>query len=102
MADRRLSLSDLHVAGLMLPGLPFVAVGRNPWIAWGGTAAHAASSDLFDLSSLQDEPVEIRREVIRVRGARSTEVEIRISRRFGPVISDAVAMVAPTRCVGLD
>ena len=43
-----------HVAGLMLPGLPFVVVGRNPWIAWGGMAAHAASSDLFDLSSLQD------------------------------------------------
>jgi len=80
-----------QVAGLMLPGLPFVAVGRNPWIAWGGTAAHAASSDLFDLSSLQDEPVETRREVIRVRGGRSAEVEIRMS-RFGPVISDAVAM----------
>ncbi|MEX0758545.1 MAG: penicillin acylase family protein, partial [Tistlia sp.] len=26
-----------HVVGLMVPGLPFVAVGRNPWIAWGGT-----------------------------------------------------------------
>ena len=35
-----------HAAGLLIPGLPFIALGRNPWIAWGGTNLHAASSDL--------------------------------------------------------
>src|SRR5437763_1692188 len=35
-----------HAVGLMLPGLPFIASGRNPWIAWGGTSLHAATSDL--------------------------------------------------------
>src|SRR5438874_5271172 len=29
-----------HAIGLMLPGLPFIASGRNPWIAWGGTSLH--------------------------------------------------------------
>lgn len=80
-----------HVAGLMLPGLPFVGVGRNPWIAWGGTAALAASSDVFDLSSLPDEPFVKRREVIRARGGRPVTIEVRTS-RYGPVVSDALRM----------
>ncbi|MEA1671967.1 penicillin acylase family protein [Nitrospirillum sp. BR 11163] len=27
-----------HAVGLMMPGLPFVALGRNPWMAWGEPA----------------------------------------------------------------
>ena len=80
---------SFHVTGLMLPGLPFVAVGRNPWIAWGGTAAHAASSDLFDLSALPGEGLKTRTEIIEVRGGSSETVTIRTS-RYGPIISDAV------------
>jgi penicillin amidase len=34
---------SFQAAGLMLPGLPFVALGRNPWMAWGGTSLHAWS-----------------------------------------------------------
>ncbi|MEJ1976249.1 MAG: penicillin acylase family protein [Acetobacteraceae bacterium] len=50
-------LAGLHApgfnaVGLMLPGLPFVALGRNGHIAWGGTNLHAASSDLVDVSGL--------------------------------------------------
>ena len=41
-----------HVVGMMIPGIPFVAVGRNPRIAWGGTNLRAASSDLFDLAQV--------------------------------------------------
>ena len=39
-----------HAAGFMIPGMPFIAVGRNPWIAWGGSYLHAiaqASSSMF-------------------------------------------------------
>jgi penicillin amidase len=82
---------SFHVTGLMLPGLPFVAIGRNPWLAWGGTATHAASSDLFDLSALAYEPLETRTDIIQVRGGKSVATEIRTS-RYGPVISDAVDM----------
>jgi penicillin G amidase len=42
-----------YAVGVMLPGLPFVALGRNPWIAWGGTSLHAASSDLVAISAEQ-------------------------------------------------
>ncbi len=85
---------SFHVTGLMLPGLPFVAVGRNPWIAWGGTAAHAASSDLFDLSGLADEGFETQTETIRVRGGRPQTIKIRTS-RYGPIISDALGLDRP-------
>ena len=85
------SCPSYRVAGLMLPGLPFMAVGRNPWIAWGGTAAHAATSDLFDLCSFPAERFTIRRETIKVRAARPVQIDVRTS-RFGPVISDAIPM----------
>ena len=41
-----------HVVGLMVPGLPVFAIGRNPWIAWGGTNMRASASDLIDVSGL--------------------------------------------------
>ena len=67
--------------------------GRNPDLAWGGTAPHTASSDLFDLSELIYEPFDMRTERIRVRGGRDETIEIRTS-RYGPIISDAVPMSA--------
>jgi len=80
-----------HVVGLMLPGLPFVAIGRNPWIAWGGTSPHAAVSDLFDLSSVIALEPETREEVIRVRGGTPVRFLVRET-RWGPLVSDAVPM----------
>ncbi|MFZ5791349.1 MAG: penicillin acylase family protein [Pseudomonadota bacterium] len=77
-----------HAVGLMVPGLPFVAVGRNPWIAWGGTNLRAAASDLFDVSSLPADQIAARKEKIRVRWWFDSEVELRDS-PYGPVISDA-------------
>ncbi|GGK43457.1 hypothetical protein GCM10011322_33210 [Salinarimonas ramus] len=82
-----------HCVGFQLPGLPFTAFGRNPDLAWGGTAPHTASSDLFDLSGLMFEPFDTRTETIRVRGGRDEPVAIRTS-RYGPIVSDAVPMNA--------
>jgi penicillin amidase len=76
-----------HAVGLMIPGLPFIALGRNPWIAWGGTNLHAASSDLFDLSALPAGEIAVRRERLRVRWFADREVVVRES-RHGPIISD--------------
>ena len=75
-------------AGLMLPGAPWIAVGRNDTIAWAATNLHAASSVFVDLAAeaqpgLQDRVVDI-----KVRGAGTRRVTIRDS-RFGPVLSDA-------------
>lgn len=39
-----------HVVGMMIPGLPFFALGRTPDIAWGGTNARALSSDIVDVA----------------------------------------------------
>lgn len=77
-----------HAAGLMIPGLPIIALGRNPWIAWGGTNLHAASTDLYELSSMPKTTIHTRRESIAVRWAAARTVTIRES-DFGPIISDA-------------
>ncbi len=77
-----------HVLGFMLPALPFVALGRNPEIAWGGTNLHAASSDLVDLSGQDLTTLATRVETIRVRGGKTVSRAVRES-VFGPVISDA-------------
>lgn len=77
-----------HVAGLMLPGLPFAALGRNPRVAWGATNMYAASSDLVDVGDLPASAFRERRETIRVRGWMPAEIRLRET-DYGPVISDA-------------
>ncbi|WP_374448893.1 penicillin acylase family protein [Stella sp.] len=79
---------SFHAVGMMVPGLPFLAIGRSPNIAWGGTNLRAAASDLFDVAALPATEV------------RTTEV--RIARRlwpdatrtvrttpFGPIVTDS-------------
>ena len=87
---------SFHVVGLMVPGLPAVAVGRNPSIAWGGTNLHAASSDLFDVSGLESNQIRTRRERVRVRPLGSRRITIRES-PLGPIVTD----LRPLRRTGL-
>ncbi len=75
-----------NVVGLMPPGLPFVALGRNPWITWGGTNLHAASSDFYDVSELANGQIEERRDVIRTRWWPDREVTLRDRWRHPPPI----------------
>lgn len=77
-----------HVAGLMIPGLPFVALGRNPSLAWGGTNMYAASSDLVDVEALPPDRFTFRTETIKVRGWFHRDIRVRVT-GYGPVISDA-------------
>ncbi|MCR0985627.1 penicillin acylase family protein [Roseomonas populi] len=77
-----------HVVGLMVPGLPFVGLGRNPDVAWGGTNLRAASSDLFDVSRLPPEAfrereVELRQRLWFTARRRARDTE------YGPVLTDA-------------
>lgn len=76
-----------QAAGLMIPGIPFVALGRNRWIAWGGTSLHAASSDLVALPDDASMEIRIREVTIRARWARPRKCRIRES-PWGPIISD--------------
>ncbi|MFZ2871367.1 penicillin acylase family protein, partial [Zavarzinia sp.] len=73
-----------HVAGLMMPGLPFFPVGRNPDMAWGGTNLYAQTSDLFDAADL---PIETISETFRVRGGRDRVLPLRRC-MLGPIVSD--------------
>lgn len=82
-----LSAPGMNAAGLMIPGVPYVALGRNEKIAWGGTNLHAASSVFVDLKAETEPDIRVREVAIAVRGGAARRVKIRDS-RFGPVLSD--------------
>ncbi len=77
-----------QAVGLMTPGLPIFAIGRNPWISWGGTNMRCASSDLYDVSNLSPEHITERHETIRVRGGADRAITVRET-PWGPILSDA-------------
>ena len=79
---------SFHAVGLMGPGLPIFAIGRNPRIAWGGTNMRAASSDLYDVSALPDSEIAVRKERIAVRWWFDEEATVRDT-AWGPIVSDA-------------
>lgn len=79
----------ISAVGLMLPGMPFVALGRNDFIAWGGTSLHAASSELIDVSGLPASDFSEREVRVDVRGGRPRTLRLRES-PFGPVVSDGM------------
>jgi penicillin G amidase len=81
-----------HAVGMMVPGIPFFGIGRNPWIAWGGTSLHAASSDLVSVP--EGTTLHVREERIKVLGGRDVIVRIKES-PWGPVISDLPAFSGP-------
>ncbi|HZU89183.1 MAG TPA: penicillin acylase family protein, partial [Stellaceae bacterium] len=64
-----------------------------PWIAWGGTNLHAASSELFDVSGLPAAAIRERPERIGVRWSRSRDIVVRDT-DHGPIINDA-PLLAP-------
>lgn len=75
-----------HAVGLMGPGLPIFALGRNPWAAWGGTNMRAASSDLYRVDN--GTAMSERSEEIAVRWWLDERITVRET-AYGPVISDA-------------
>lgn len=77
-----------HAVGMMIPGVPFIALGRNAEIAWGGTNMRALSSDLVDVGMLPADAFEERTERIGVRWWFDTDITVRET-KFGPVISDS-------------
>ncbi len=94
-----LSAGDFDVIGATLPGTPAVALGRNRFIAWGGTNVAADVEDLYRerLDSTgkfveflgTQEPVRFVTETIDVKGARPVRWDVRIT-RHGPLVSDAI------------
>lgn len=77
-----------HAVGLTIPGLPFIALGRSEHMAWGGTNARAASSDLYDVARLPAQAIETHEETIATRFWRNRTVQVRRT-SYGPILSDA-------------
>lgn len=87
----------MHVAGVTLPGVPGILIGRTPTFAWGFTAAMVSQSFLYreevddagervrDGGGWAD--LSIREETIPVRGAAPERFRVRSTPR-GPLITD--------------
>jgi penicillin amidase len=91
--------SGFHVAGVALPGVPFVLIGHNADLAWGFTTAVADTQDIFLERPTEDgaavvrtygrpEEIQSRTEEIQVRG-RSAPVRIQVrSTSRGLILND--------------
>lgn len=86
------------VAGVSLPGVPFVIVGHNQRIAWGFTNVEPTVEDLYvETFNAQGQYLtpqgwkdpKHRCEVIHVTGKPDVTVEVAIT-RHGPIISDLI------------
>ncbi len=86
------------VVGVSFPGTPAVVLGHNARIAWGATNVDPDVQDLFVevsdpanpgryLYKGESRPFKVRREVIRVAGGESEELEIRET-VHGPILND--------------
>ena len=75
----------VDVVGLSIPGLPFVALGRNKHLTWGGTNMWGMSTFLYEVD--ENEPLKEEKHHIKVRSWFDEEYTVRLS-KLGPVISD--------------
>jgi len=93
------SSPSMNVVGGTLPGVPFIVLGHNDYVAWSLTTTLGDTQDLFVERVAPGDPssyltptgsakFETRDEVIRV-GSEDRRVTVRTT-RHGPVISDAV------------
>jgi len=96
--EAHLHAGDYDVAGVTLPGLPFVIVGHNRRIAWAVTNVGPTVEDLYienfnEQGAYQTpqgwtEP-EHRKEVIHVKGQPDVAIDVTVT-RHGPVITDLI------------
>ena len=96
--ETHLHSGTLDVAGVTLPGMPYVIVGHNQRIAWGFTNVGPTVTDVyienFNAQGAYQTPSgwlqpEHRIEVIHIKGKPDVSVDVRIT-RHGPVITDLV------------
>jgi penicillin amidase len=74
--------------GFMVPGLPVIAEGRSPDLAWVGTNMRAANSDLYDISTVRNPSIQSRDTLIKTRFWFDITRRLRTS-RFGSIVSDS-------------
>lgn len=96
--EAHLRSGTLDVAGVTLPGMPYVIVGHNQRVAWGFTNVGPTVTDVyienFDAHGAYQTPSgwlqpEHRVEIIHVKNAPDVTIDVRIT-RHGPIITDLV------------
>jgi penicillin G amidase len=96
--EAHLHSGDLDVAGVTLPGMPYVIVGHNQKIAWGFTNVGPTVTDVyienFNAHGMYQTPSgwvqpEHRAEVIHVKGRPDVILDVKIT-RHGPIITELV------------
>lgn len=97
----KIDADGLQLEGATLPGLPFIVLGRNQYVAWGFTNTNPDVQDLYierfnpaDPNSVLGpqgmESTQLVLETIKVKGQPDVPLNVRISPR-GPIISDVYA-----------
>ena len=96
--EAHLTAGDFDVAGVTLPGVPFVIVGHNRYIAWGFTNLGPNVEDLY-IEKFNDQGEyltpqgwmrpEHRKEIIEVKGKREVNLDV-VTTRHGPIITAIV------------
>jgi penicillin G amidase len=96
--EAHLTAGDFDVAGVTLPGVPFVIVGHNRYIAWGFTNLGPNVEDVY-VEKFNDQgeyltpqgwvKPEHRKEVIEVKGKPEVNLDV-VTTRHGPIITEAV------------
>jgi penicillin amidase len=105
--EAHLKSGSLDVAGVTLPGMPYVIVGHNQRVAWGftnvGPTVADAFIETFNPQGAYQTPQgwqqpEHRAEVILVKGKPDVTVDVQIT-RHGPIITDILP--GETRSIAL-
>jgi penicillin amidase len=96
--EAHLQAGAFNVAGVTLPGMPYVIVGHNQRIAWGFTNVGPTVTDVyienFNQQGAYQTPSgwvqpEHRAEVIHIKSKPDVTIDVKIT-RHGPVITDLV------------
>ncbi len=96
--EAHLTAGDFDVAGVTLPGVPFVIVGHNRYIAWGFTNLGPNVEDVY-IEKFNDQGEyltpqgwvrpEHRKEIIEVKGKPEVNLDV-MTTRHGPIITTIV------------
>jgi penicillin amidase len=96
--EAHLTAGDFDVTGVTLPGVPFVIVGHNRYIAWGFTNLGPNVEDVYIekfnnngeyLTPQGWVKPQRRKEIIEVKGKPEVNLDVVIT-RHGPIITDIV------------
>ncbi|MCP5054633.1 MAG: penicillin acylase family protein, partial [bacterium] len=89
---------SMNVSGSILPGIPFVVIGANEYVAWGWTNVMADDADFY-IEQINPanpnqyefvgrwEDMTVKEEIIKVKGAEDVKFKVKLT-RHGPIIDD--------------